>query len=532
MTFTELFRQAGLPKTSLHRTLNTLTRQGLLRQDPHTKTFKLGTRLLELAHEVWSDFDLRLAAQDELSRLRDAQEETVLLATLAHDKALIVACEQAGRLAAISAAPGASCSLFDSALGQAMAAHLDPVRQKRLLDEAAAHFSPAEAETWREGIQSVWNLTSARGYAIAQNDMAQRCQTLATAVFDIEGRPVGAIAVVAELEQLTAERLHGLASELMGVARRVANNAGGEALSILETPAPTHRSTARWECVVKTRSLLGEGPVWSTRDAALYWVDILTPAIHLHSQANNDGVTPLGSMVSLALPKSTGGLVLATPSGVMTCERPGGVMTKIAHPDAERTNNRYNDGKCDRLGRLWLGSMDMGAQANRGGLFKVEADGSATCMDSGFTVANGLAWSPDQQSMYFTDSFRRTIYKYAFDLDAGLISHRKPWLVFGPDEGTPDGLTVDQDGCLWVAMWDAWSVAQFSPQGKELMRVRLPIPRPTSCCFGGEQLDTLYVTSASIRMSAKALATAPLSGSVFALRIPGVRGLPEMQFAG
>ena len=105
-------------------------------------------------------------------------------------------------------------------------------------------------------------------------------------------------------------------------------------------------------------------------------------------------------------------------------------------------------------------------------------------------------------------------------------------IVLGPEEGSPDGLTVDQDGCLWVALWDAWSVVRFNPQGREVMRVRLPVPRPTSCCFGGSQLDTLYVTSASVRLSAQSLQAAPLSGSLFALQIPGVKGLPETLFAG
>ena len=288
----------------------------------------------------------------------------------------------------------------------------------------------------------------------------------------------------------------------------------------------------QWELALQTRSLLGEGPLWSTRDAALYWVDILAPALHCHRDGQRNEATPLGTMVSVAMPKTSGGLLLATPSGLMNWRGPEQPMEWLAHPDAERPNNRYNDGKCDRRGRLWIGSMDMGAAANRGSLFRVDADGHAERMESGLTVANGMGWSPDNRSMYFTDSFRRTIYQYDFDLDDGRVQNRRPLVVLGPEEGTPDGLTVDQDGCLWVALWDAWSVVRYSPQGHELMRVRLPVPRPTSCCFGGTGLDTLYVTSASVRLSADTLAAAPLSGSLFALRIPGVRGLPETQFAG
>ena len=151
---------------------------------------------------------------------------------------------------------------------------------------------------------------------------------------------------------------------------------------------------------------------------------------------------------------------------------------------------------------------------------------------SGCTVPNGLGFSPDNRRMYFTDTFRRVVYEYDFDLQSGAIANRRPLILFADDDGTPDGLTVDAAGCLWVAVWDAWRVSRFSPAGEELLRVRLPVPRPTSCCFGGPTLQTLYITTASVRLSAEELAAAPLSGALFALEVPGVRGLPETTFAG
>jgi sugar lactone lactonase YvrE len=207
-------------------------------------------------------------------------------------------------------------------------------------------------------------------------------------------------------------------------------------------------------------------------------------------------------------------------------------LSLLCHPEADRPGNRYNDGKCDRMGRLWVGSLDMGTAANRGNLFRVDPDGNWKKMDTGFTVANGLGWSPDNKRMYFTDSTRRTIYVYDFDLLSGNIANRRNFITLRANEGTPDGLTVDEEGCLWVAVWDAWRVSRYSPQGEELLRIRMPVPRPTSCCFGGPDLDTLYVTSASVRLNEDALRAAPLSGSLFAIKIPGVRGLPETTFAG
>ncbi len=531
MTFTELLRVAQLPRASLHRILGTLAREGLLRHDPYNKTFKLGFRLLELAHEVWSDFDLRLAAQDELVGLRDSLGETVLLAALDQHKVVLIASEEAGRQALASVRTGQVLSVAHCALGQAMAAYLDAVRQRKLLDELEA-VEPRDPG-WRDALQSEWHLARSRGYAIVAGDFGSGSLSVAAPVFDVEGRPVGAVAVTGTGPRFDEKRAHGLSSALIGAARRIAHNAGGEGMSLQTQAPPTGPAVVEAECVVQLPALLGEGPTWSPRDAALYWVDILTPAVHVHHPGTGQDIScKLGAMASVVIPKASGGVVLATPGGILGFDLQSRSSQLLAHPESTRPSNRYNDGKCDRLGRLWIGSMDMGATANRGHLYRVDADGQWQRMDSGFTVANGLGWSPDDRHMYFTDSFRRTVYRYDFDLRAGTIHNRRPFIVLGPNEGTPDGLTVDEQGCLWIAVWDAWCVVRFSPEGQEMQRIRLPVPRPTSCCFGGSNLDTLYVTSAAVRLSQQMLDAAPLSGSVFALRVPGVRGLPETMFSG
>ncbi len=531
MTFTELLRVAQLPRASLHRILGTLAREGLLRHDPYNKTFKLGFRLLELAHEVWSDFDLRVAAQDELVALRDSLGETVLLAALDPPKVVLIASEEAGRPAQAVVRTGQVMAVEHSALGHAMAAYLDPVRQRKLLDELEA-MAP-RTPPWRDTLQSAWHLARSRGYAIVAEDMGPGSLSVAAPVFDVEGRPVGAVAVTGHGARFDEQRAHGLSSALIGAARRIAHNAGGEGMSLQTQAAPAGPAAVEAACVVPIPALLGEGPTWSTRDAALYWVDILTPAVHVYDPATgSNATTRLGAMASVVIPKASGGVLLATPGGILGFDLQSRSTQLLAHPESTRPSNRYNDGKCDRLGRLWIGSMDMGATANRGHLYRVDADGQWQHMDSGFTVANGLGWSPDDRHMYFTDSFRRTVYRYDFDLRAGTVGRRQPFIVLGPHEGTPDGLTVDEQGCLWIAVWDAWCVVRFSPEGQEMQRFRLPVPRPTSCCFGGSMLDTLYVTSAAVRLGQPMLDAAPLSGSVFALRVPGVRGLPETMFSG
>ncbi len=525
MTFTELRNASHLPKATLHRTLNTLVREGLLRHDSYSRSFQLGFRLLELAHEVWSDFDLRLVAQDELVALRDALATPVQLAVLHGAQLVVVASEEAGRgKADVPAAPprvGASLSLAASAAGKAIAAHLEP---QQLIDLLGRLDPKLRVEL---------DLVRARGYAVGDLYLSGGGLAVAAAVLDYAGKPTGVISVSAGMLAIDDPQVHGLSAPLMKAARNVSHSAAGGAMSLSVLAPPAEPAQTAVRCVDRVAALLGEGPIWSPRDNALYWVDILTPAVHCHHVADGaNTVTALGAMASVAIPKATGGLLLATPGGLMTYNPADQRMNLLSHPEAERRGNRYNDGKCDRRGRLWISSMDMGAAANRGNLFRVDADGSWQKMDSGFTVPNGLGWSPDNTRMYFTDTFRRTIYVYDFDLLAGTISNRRVLITLAESDGKPDGLTVDAKGCIWVALWDGWQVARFSPQGRPMQRVRLPVSRPTSCCFGGASLETMYVTSASVRLDAQALAAAPLSGSLFAFEMPGVRGLPEATFAG
>ena len=233
-------------------------------------------------------------------------------------------------------------------------------------------------------------------------------------------------------------------------------------MSIEPKAVPAEDAGFQIQCVTQTRSLLCEGPTWSPRDSALYWVDILTPSVHCYdSHKGTDTEVKVGSMVSVAIPKATGGLLVATPGGLMTLDIESKNLSFFCHPESDRPGNRYNDGKCDRMGRLWVGTLDMGTAANRDNLFRVDADGSWKKMDSGFTVANGLGWSPDNRRRYFADSPRRTIYAYDFELLSGTITHRRPFITLEASDGTPDGLTVDEEGCLWVAIWVAWRISRY-----------------------------------------------------------------------
>jgi sugar lactone lactonase YvrE/DNA-binding IclR family transcriptional regulator len=533
MTFTALLSASTLPKATLHRILSTLTREGLLRHDAYTKTYRLGFRLLELAHEVWSDFDLRLAAQDEMVRLRNKLGVAIELAALNNEHLIVLATEDTKRQGPHTSQVGVRLPLHLTALGKAILASLDRQKQIDMLSATPLNASTNQSMTSVELLLAELDLTRARGYALEDGEYLVNELALAAPILDVEGRPIGAIGIRCSLESISVTRAHVLSHDLIETARRISHNAGGEWLTLNPQSKPREEGAYQVTSLVESRAMLGEGPMWSPRDGKLYWVDILKPCIHCFNPADGkDTETPVGAMVSVAIPKATGGLLVAMPNGLMTFDPETKYLQPFCHPEAQRPSNRYNDGKCDRLGRLWIGTLDMGAAANRGHLYRVDPDRTWKLMESGISVANGLGWSPDDRRMYFTDSARGIVYSYDFDLMSGQISNRQPLISLSAKEGLPDGLTVDAEGCLWVALWDAWCVVRYSPKGEEMLRIRVPVPRPTSCCFGGNNLDTLFITSATVRLSEDMLSRAPQSGSLFSVKIPGVRGLPEATFAG
>jgi sugar lactone lactonase YvrE len=201
-----------------------------------------------------------------------------------------------------------------------------------------------------------------------------------------------------------------------------------------------------------------------------------------------------------------------------------------ANPEPERPTNRFNDGKVDRDCRFWAGTMDNEEVLASGALYCLEEDLGWRRIDDDYRVTNGPAFSPGGRIMYHNDSARQLT--YAFDLDeAGNASNRRVFLQFDQGDGYPDGMTVDAEGCLWIAFWDAWCVRRYSPGGELIQLLELPVQRPTSCAFGGPNLDHLFITSASVDLDEKALAVQPYAGGLFVVR-PGVSGFPEALFAG
>jgi L-arabinonolactonase len=285
-------------------------------------------------------------------------------------------------------------------------------------------------------------------------------------------------------------------------------------------------------CVLDAKSLLGEGPLWDVGEHRLYWVDIKRRLIHRFDPATGEDKcwsTP-EDIGSLAV-RERGGLIVALKSGFHFYNLETGQATSLALPRGQPDNNRFNDGKTDRVGRFWAGSMDDNEKSPSGGLFRLNTDLECKQMVEGIICSNSLCWSPDSRVMYYADSWQRTVWAWDFELETGTIRNRRVFVEVPRSEGVPDGATVDAEGFIWLALWDGWRVTRYAPTGRMHQSVKLPVQRPTCPMFGGSSLNTVFVTSASIGLSGQELKEQPLAGGLFAFK-PDVPGLPETQFKG
>ncbi|MDX6748283.1 SMP-30/gluconolactonase/LRE family protein [Geminicoccaceae bacterium 1502E] len=285
------------------------------------------------------------------------------------------------------------------------------------------------------------------------------------------------------------------------------------------------------DCVLEARAALGEGPLWHPGEQALYWIDIKAPALHrLDTASGRQKRWPLPEAIGSFCFRQAGGLVLALRSGLAFLDPESGGITPVATPD-EPPGNRFNDGKCDRAGRFFAGTMDDAETACSGALYRLDPDRSLHRIRSDVYISNGLGWSTGDRVMYFTDSPRRVIWAYDYDIATGRTANERVFARIAEDAGYPDGLCVDAEDHVWSAHWDGARLTRWRPDGSIERVVPLPVPRPTSCCFGGPDLATLYVTSARTGLDEAALAASPLSGGILALE-PGVRGQPTSFYAG
>jgi len=286
------------------------------------------------------------------------------------------------------------------------------------------------------------------------------------------------------------------------------------------------------EIVLDAAAELGEGPIWDTRAGCLYFVDILQGHVHQFNPSTAIVRTyEIGQSVGAVAPTERGDLVLAVRDGFARLDPVTGRVDSIADVDADRPDLRMNDGACDPAGRFWAGTMALDERPDAGALYRLDVDGHVERILEPVTISNGIDWSDDGRTMFFIDSATHRVDAFDFDGATGAVSNRRPFVTIPGEEGTPDGLTLDAEGSVWVALWGGGAVHRYSPAGALDVVVRVPTKYPTSCAFGGRDLGDLFITSATIRLTAAERAEQPLAGGVFRCR-PGCAGRPAHRYRG
>jgi sugar lactone lactonase YvrE len=278
---------------------------------------------------------------------------------------------------------------------------------------------------------------------------------------------------------------------------------------------------------------VGESPLWYPRSRRLWWIDIYGPTVQAYDPltgVHSRFAAPFKTIGNIVLRRS-GGFVAATNCGLVPFDPEMGWGEVLCNPEPDVAGNRMNDGKCDRQGRLWVGTMSDPVLARGGTLYRIDPDCTTTPFERELIIPNSIAFSPDAKTMYFGDSRQFTIWAFDLDLAEGLISNRRVFRDLRGHPGRPDGSTVDEQGYLWNSEIGGGRVVRYTPGGEIDRIVPLPVSHPTCCAFGGPDLDTLYITSATQMLDDEARRAQPHAGGLFAVPV-GIKGLQEPSFAG
>ena len=288
------------------------------------------------------------------------------------------------------------------------------------------------------------------------------------------------------------------------------------------------------DVVFKDEAILGEGAIWDDRRQRLLWVDITGKRVGLFEPVSrtNHWVS-VDSMVGTVVPTTENDLLIAMQAGVARLDPSSGRVSDLRQPkEHDAQHLRFNDGKCDPRGRLWAGTMALNSERKAGALYCFEANRPVRCCVAGVSISNGLAWSLDHTLMYFVDSPTQAVDVFDYDVETGEISNRRRACEIPAAMGTPDGMTIDQEGMLWVALWGGSAVTRWDPaSGRLLAKIAVPATQVTSCAFGGADLKSLFITTAREGLSAEQLRAQLLAGSLF-MASPGVAGIPAEVYRG
>ena len=287
------------------------------------------------------------------------------------------------------------------------------------------------------------------------------------------------------------------------------------------------------DLILDAQAALGEGALWDAKRQVLLWIDIMKSQVHLYDPATEHNRTiQIDQMVGTVVPRRSGGLMVAVHHGFASLDLETEQMQIVADPEHDLPTNRFNDGKCDPAGRFWAGTLSLEGTRGACTLWRLDADLSVHKMLSGVSVSNGIVWTADRMTMYYVDTPTRQVDRFDYDHETGAIGNRRVAVRIPEGMGFPDGMTIDSEGMLWVCLWQGGKVSRWDPaNGTLLQTVDLPTANVTSCAFGGENLDQLYITTAQSVNIKGQIEQQPLAGGLFRADV-GVTGVPAFEFAG
>lgn len=280
--------------------------------------------------------------------------------------------------------------------------------------------------------------------------------------------------------------------------------------------------------------LLGEGTLWDAVRESICWIDILKGEIHEYRPATGFFKTiSLHQMVGSIAVCTDGDFIAALKNGFGKVHRESGEIVMISNPESHLPGNRFNDGKCDPAGRFWAGTMSHTDEPRKGSLYVLNRNLVITKKMENVSISNGMAWSLDHKTFYYIDTPTFSVAAFDYNIETGEISHERIVIRVPVSEGSPDGMTIDQEGMLWIAHWDGWQITRWNPgTGEKIQSISFPAARITCCCFGGLDFQDLYISSARNGLSEEQLKDQPLAGSLFVIKNIGFKGLPAFEFTG
>lgn len=303
------------------------------------------------------------------------------------------------------------------------------------------------------------------------------------------------------------------------------------AIVILNVMSCSRQKLNEVNLVIDSKSTLGEGAIWNYKTGELLWINSKGEILNFYNPetgTNKEMFT--GQMIGTVVPTESGDVLVALQNGIYSFNTDTGSKKLLLDPEEDLPNNRFNDGKCDPAGRFWAGTMSTVGKKNAGTLYRFHSDTSIHKMVENVSISNGIVWSLDKTKMYYIDTPTQKVMGFDYNDTTGEISNPKIAVNVPSEMGSPDGMTIDADGNIWVALWGGFAVACWNPETGELIRtIEVPAKNVTSCAFGDNDLETLYITTAREGTSDEELQNYPNAGGVFKTR-PGVKGVEAFFF--